>query len=146
MNLNPEIWGPHGWFFLESIILSMPEKLTPKLVPVYKNFFESLQYLLPCQKCRIHYAENLKKHPLSDEIVSQKNSMIKWIIKIHNEVLKSNKKQVRTYDEVIKYYKKAYSNEKSCSLKNTKPDNNIYAIIIIALIILIYISYRNQYI
>ena len=26
IDYNPKIWGPKGWFFLETIILSYPEK------------------------------------------------------------------------------------------------------------------------
>jgi glycosyltransferase involved in cell wall biosynthesis len=62
MNLNPKIWGPHAWFFLDSIILSLPNKLNNEQKIIYKNFFTSLQYILPCELCREHYKENLN-HP-----------------------------------------------------------------------------------
>jgi hypothetical protein len=27
-NLNPKIWGPSGWFFIDSIVLSYPDNPT----------------------------------------------------------------------------------------------------------------------
>ena len=66
MNLNPKIWGPHTWFFLDSIMLSLPNKLNNEQQNIYKNFFTSLQYVLPCEGCRNHqedqnYQQNINE-------------------------------------------------------------------------------------
>ena len=86
MNLNPRIWGPHAWFFLDSVILSLPNRLNNEQKKIYKDFFTSLQHILPCQACREHYKENLKKYPLTDKVLSSKDNMIIWILQTWLEV------------------------------------------------------------
>lgn len=133
MNLNPEIWGPHAWFFLDSIIIGMPEKPNQNEIAIYKNFFESLQFLLPCKKCRLHYAGNLENEPLTDEILSSKNTTLKWFFNLHNKVRQSNGQSERTYEEILNYYSELYNN------KSTKSNNKMYYIIIIVSLIILYL-------
>ena len=56
-SIKPKIWGPHGWKFLHYVSLGYPEKPTDKEKIYYKNFYYSLQNVLPCEKC----AQNYKK-------------------------------------------------------------------------------------
>ena len=64
MGLDPRIWGPKGWFFLHSIALNYPKNPTDHDKRNFKQFFESIQYVLPCPQCSQHYSENLQKNPL----------------------------------------------------------------------------------
>ena len=45
-NLNPNIWGPHAWFFLESIAIGYPDNPTKEEKIKAKNFFLLLESLL----------------------------------------------------------------------------------------------------
>ena len=42
-NLNPDIWGPRAWFFLESAVIGYPENPTKEDKLQAKKFFLSLQ-------------------------------------------------------------------------------------------------------
>lgn len=86
INLDSNIWGPSGWFFCDSICLSYPNKPTKQQKQYYKNFFYSLEYVLPCMKCRIHFKEFLKRFPLNDHILSHKKYLIMWFLHAHNNV------------------------------------------------------------
>ena len=57
---SPKIWGPSAWKFIHTIALSYPDNPTPFDKENYKNFFLSLKKILPCDKCRYHYNENIK--------------------------------------------------------------------------------------
>jgi len=150
MNLNPEIWGPHAWFFLDSVVLGMPDHLDKNEIEIYKDFFYSLQYFLPCKKCRVHYHQNLDKYPLTDDIVESKEKMLEWIIELHNSVRLSNNQNTRTLEEIIEFYKKEYSNEKkkksdeTINIKINTVDYSKYILIIIIIVLIIYI-YTNKY-
>ena len=50
--MKPEIWGPHAWIFLHSITFDYPDNPTKEVKEKYKGFFESLQDILPCEKCK----------------------------------------------------------------------------------------------
>lgn len=141
MNLNPKIWGPHAWFFLDSIVLSLPNKLNYEQKNIYKNFFTSLQNILPCEACREHYKENFKKYPLTDEILSKKENMIKWLLNVHNNVRRSAKKIPISIKQYFEYYDKKYDDNNNNNNKISKDCNLKYYISIIIILILILIIF-----
>ena len=144
-NFNPKIWGPSGWFFIDSIVLSYPDNPTYEDKNIYKTFLLSLKNVLPCHSCRVHYTENLMSIPLSDYYLSSKVKLIEWIIKMHNKIKMINKNtNLITFDSFLEYYEKAYNNndlesdnKKLYNNKNLKNDNfnNIFGVIMICLIV-----------
>ena len=145
MNLNPNVWGPHGWFFIDSIVLSLPNILSYEQKNIYKNFFTSLQDVLPCAACREHYKQNLIEFPLTDAILSKKENMIKWILNIHNNVRKKDEKKTPiSIKQFFEYYNKQYDenyNKNKNKNKNNKECNLKYYISIIIILILILIIF-----
>ena len=129
----PDIWGPSGWTFLHTITLNYPNNPNDEIKMKYKELFENLQYTLPCEKCAIHYKENLKKYPL-EPVLESKELLVKWLIDIHNEVNKKNKKKIYSYEEVNKVYKDMYSMNDSNVNDNKINWNTILIIIVIILI------------
>ncbi len=97
--ITPEVWGPHGWKFIHYVTLAYPENPTQAQKEKYKAFLVLLKDVLPCSLCANHYAENLQKLPLSDEVLSSKENLIKWGIDIHNIVNESKNKPVVKYIE-----------------------------------------------
>lgn len=140
MNLNPRIWGPHAWFFLDSVILSLPNRLNNEQKKIYKDFFTSLQHILPCQACREHYKENLKKYPLTDKVLSSKDNMIIWILSVHNNVKKDSKKIPISIKQFFEYYDKQYDEKRNKKVCNFK----YYISIIIILILILIIIYKMR--
>lgn len=106
--MNSAIWGPHAWIFLHSITLSYPSCPTNQDKKNYKSFFESLKDILPCDKCKLNYSNHLITTPLTDKILSNKESFIKWLIDIHNNVNKENGKPIMDYDSILRMYMDMY--------------------------------------
>ena len=127
IDYNPKIWGPKAWFFIETIILSYPNNPTLNDKTIFKNFFNSLANILPCEKCRNNYKNHIKSNPLNDDILCNKNNLIEWIVKIHN--LSMGKKI--TKKSMLNYYNNQY--------KGTNFFIYIFFFIIIILFILIQI-------
>ena len=101
--MHPEFWGSSGWKFLHSITFQYPVKPTVDDKAHYKEFFNSLKYTLPCQKCAYHYSKHLRKYPI-DNALKSKDDLVKWLIDVHNEVNKSLGKGEYSYQEVIDIY------------------------------------------
>lgn len=140
MNLDPAIWGPHAWFFLDSVLIGMPEYPTDDEKLAYKSLFYSLIHILPCEKCRQHYFENISDSPLTDEILSSKNDTIEWIVNFHNKVREKLNKNPQTISEFLNYYKSKYDK------KDNKCSDNIYiyvSIICVLVILVIYLYSKN---
>lgn len=134
LNLNPKIWGPKAWFFLESCILSYPDNPTREDMNNFKNFFNSLIYILPCEKCRNNLLKHYNKYPITDNILENKDYLLKWFLEIHS--LASNKKY--NLNSSLNYYKKIYD-------ENHLNEKLIFLVIILIIFIVI-ILYKFNYI
>lgn len=101
--ITPEVWGPHGWKFIHYVTLAYPENPTPSQKEKYKAFLILLKDVLPCSLCANHYGENLQLHPLTDEVLSSKENLVKWGIEIHNTVNKSKNKPILKYIDARRF-------------------------------------------
>lgn len=126
--MKPELWGPELWHVLHIITLSYPENPTELDKNNIKNFLTYLGPVLPCDKCKVHYNKNLLANPLTDEILSSKTKLIKWLIDIHNEVNKQTGKKIMSYEDALK-----------CILYKCENKNSDYGTIIIIFVIMIFI-------
>jgi len=121
INLTPGVWGPKTWFFLESMAMAYPENPTDDEKLSAKNLILSLKDLLPCWGCRVNYAKYLedytKTDPL-DKIVEKRESLIGFIISLHNDVRERNGDKIISVEDTFKYYNKEY-------LSFVKKDKNL---------------------
>lgn len=107
-SIKPKIWGPHGWKFLHYVSLGYPDNPTEEDKRNYKDFFTSLRYVLPCEKCAQNYKHNLAKYPI-DNHLHNRDTLFKWAIDVHNEVNEELDKPTLQYDEAIELYSKEES-------------------------------------
>ncbi len=77
-NINPKVWGPPGWMFLEKVADSYPVK--PKNIDKLRmvNFLTSLGYALPCKKCRANYIRFAMEYP-PDKYVASSRKVKQWL-------------------------------------------------------------------
>lgn len=127
--MNPKFWGPHGWIFLHSVTMNYPKNPTNDDKNLYKSFFSSLTRVLPCEKCAYHYKQHIKADPI-EPALKNRDSLVRWLIKVHNKVNSDLGKPLYTYDQVIEEYKyKLFNLERD--------DTLVYKVIIVALILCI---------
>lgn len=144
--MEPNVWGPHTWIFLHTITLNYPDNPTKLDKINMMEFFNNLSNILPCEKCALHFKENLKRYPISKSLESREQ-LVKWLIDIHNEVNKITGKREYSYKEVNDYYLKLYSSgEMDMRLIKKKKNSNIFYILFISLIIIIFYNYYISYI
>jgi hypothetical protein len=77
---------------------TLPEKRAAK------EFYESLQYMIPCPICKTHYAEFLKQYPLTPSLDSRAD-LFRWTVQVHNAVNESlGKASNYTEADAIRFY------------------------------------------
>tara|TARA_Y100000287_G_C14185743_1_gene337428 strand:- start:182 stop:589 length:408 start_codon:yes stop_codon:yes gene_type:complete len=135
--MNPKFWGPHAWIFLHSLTFNYPKEPTDKDKQIYVSFFKSLENILPCEKCAYHYKRHLEEYPI-EEALETRETMVQWLISVHNEVNKELGKPLYTYDQVIEEYKyKMFRLERD--------DTMVYKLVIVLLILLVgYLYYKKK--
>tara|TARA_B110000967_G_C18895795_1_gene570535 strand:- start:507 stop:920 length:414 start_codon:yes stop_codon:yes gene_type:complete len=102
-SIKPDIWGPHGWKFMHYISLGYPDNPTQNDKMNYKNFFMSLQNVLPCPRCAQNYKKNFSESPIDSHLESR-DLLVKWLIEIHNKVNLETGKATIPYEEALLLY------------------------------------------
>jgi len=103
-SIPPKIWGKSGWTYLFSVCLGYPKKPTKSDRERYKAFFESMQYVIPCSKCREGYSKDLKTNNI-DKYLDSNTKLVTWLIKMVNSTLPPNKKIGNIHDIISKYFR-----------------------------------------
>ena len=101
--IKPSIWGPHGWKFMHYVSLGFPSNPSEEDKRNYKTFYTSLQHILPCAKCANNYSHNLIKYPI-DNHLENRDTLVRWVIDIHNQVNNETNKKEYTYGEALNLY------------------------------------------
>jgi len=162
-NIDPNLWGPSLWTFLHYLTLAYPDNPTEEEQERMYDFLASLQIVIPCQKCRINFKSYLNE--MNSDVLSTKNTLVRWLFNVHNLVNKNTGKPQFSYDDFIKKYsqmkineeikveskdesnekiKEYFDNKMSNGMSNANAiSNNIYIIICIIVIIAI-IIYLNK--
>ena len=121
-------WGPHAWLFLHSITFQFPNKPTHKDKLNYKHFFESIQNILPCPKCRSHYSKNIKNLTsfVDSDITSYEGFKLE-ILYLISIIDQRDSKNSGSYKKTDELYLKIQENEKiSNALKERVKKINDY--------------------
>lgn len=99
------IWGPTWWHCLHTMSFNYPIHPTEEDKKHYKDYINSLIYVLPCGKCRTNLENNLKKSPLTDYHLESRERFSKYIFNLHETVNKMlKKKSGLTYKDVRERY------------------------------------------
>jgi hypothetical protein len=90
------------WGAIHTVCLGAPETLNDEEQAQYRQFFESLIHVLPCNTCREHLKQNLEKVPL---VLGTRDELFAWSVKIHNTVNEMLDKRARfTVDEAKQFW------------------------------------------
>jgi Mitochondrial sulfhydryl oxidase involved in the biogenesis of cytosolic Fe/S proteins len=102
--INPKVWGPHAWKFLESVVEGYGKNPSYEDMVNFRDFFELLQDTLPCPVCRDNFRKHLRNYPLTKSVLQNKYTLMHWLNKIRRAVDETT----RNYGQ--NYYSNNYSN------------------------------------
>jgi hypothetical protein len=122
--MDPKIWGPNFWFTLHTITFNYSVSPDEEEKERIRNFFNSLEYILPCKLCRVNYSHHIRQNPIENKLNNRKD-LVFWLIDIHNMVNVQNNKPKLSYEQVISIYEKAYNKKIDLYVEsNSKCSNN----------------------
>jgi hypothetical protein len=81
--MDTRFWGPSGWALLH-LIAAAP--IEPGRQAAVKQWFDLLEYVLPCKYCRASFHDYTKLQPLTDAILKKPETFGRWVYDIHNRV------------------------------------------------------------
>ena len=99
------VWGPMLWSYLHTMSFNYPVNPTTADKKHYRDFIVNLQFVLPCKFCRMNLANNLKKNPIKECHMANRDAFSRYIYELHETVNKMLKKKVHiTYCQVRDRY------------------------------------------
>jgi hypothetical protein len=142
MLFDPNVWGPHYWFFLHTIAESYPENPNQFTKKKYYDLINNMPLFIPNDDIGDKFSKYLDKYPVSPYL-SSRESFVRWMHFIHNKYnVLLNKKEI-SLPEALSQYRDLYKPKlvhlvEKINLKK----HYLYAFFILLLIYLIYLWYE----
>lgn len=99
------VWGPSMWHSLHTISFNYPMSPNRTQKKYYKRFIESLKYTLPCRHCRENFKVNLKRRPITSNVMKSRETFSRYVYELHENINRLLKKQSGlSYEQVRERY------------------------------------------
>ena len=85
MNFDPDVWGPHYWFFMHTIAHSYPESPNAVTKRKYYDLIQNMPLFIPVSDIGNKFSSLLDKYPVTPYLDSRE-SFIRWVHFVHNKV------------------------------------------------------------
>ena len=143
MDYDPNVWGPHYWFFIHSVGFTYPDFPDDGVKKQYYNFITSLPLFIPNKAVAKHFQSLLDDYPISSYLNS-KDSFLKWIHFIHNKINTSVGKKEMSYLQFIDNYNNLYKPKTIIFREQRKNKERVlYTSVIASLLVYICYNYKN---
>jgi hypothetical protein len=119
--MQSQKWGPHSWEFLHSVTFSFPLEPSDTDKENYKNFFTSIQFILPCSFCRSYYSI-LLKYIAIDCYLDSRHGIVFWLFIIHNLINKKLNYPLQNFKYVMLKYENLRARCKPITVTVTESD------------------------
>ena len=83
--LDPNIWGPHYWFFLHTISMTYPIRPNALTKKKYYEFIQNLPLFIPVEKISTEFSKLIDEYPITPYL-DNRESLIRWMHFIHNKI------------------------------------------------------------
>ena len=134
--MDPSVWGKDLWRSLHRITYAYPDNPSSEDQQNANIFFSTIGNLLPCEKCRLNYKKHLKKYPINDNVLANRDSLMNWLIDIHNETNKILGKPVINREQAKRLIEETESHSQILT---------IFIIFIVIIILVIILWYKQTY-
>ena len=136
MNLNPEIWGPHYWFFLHTIALNYPKYPNAVTKKKYYDFISNLPLFIPVETMATYFSELLDKYPVTPYLDSRE-VFVKWMHFIHNKINERLEKPKISLNDFYVLYYEQYKSKQIKQIESSKwKEKLIYTLILLSFVFL----------
>jgi len=141
--LDPNIWGPHFWFFLHTIAMTYPHHPNDVTKKKFYEFIQNLPIFIPVDAIGSDFSKLLNEYPITAYLDSRE-SFIRWMHFIHNKINEKLEKPKITLNE---FYLRYYEEYKPKDIKMKEfyrwREKIIYTLIILCAISIIVYLYNK---
>ena len=139
--LDPKVWGPHYWFFLNTVAMTYPHHPNSVTKKKYYEFIQNLPLFIPVEQISSEFSKLIEKYPISPYL-DNRDSFVRWVHFIHNKINEKLEKPTITLNEFfLKYYDQYKSKDVKLAEYYKIREKVIYFLIITGLITTAYYLY-----
>ena len=143
LSLEPNIWGPHFWFFLHTLAISYPHHPNTVTKKKYYELVQNLPLFIPNETIGNNFSNLLDEYPVTAYLDS-KDSFIKWMHFIHNKINeKLEKPKITLNDFYFNYYEEYKPKELKMKNYYRWKEKIIYTLVIISIALTIVYLYNK---
>jgi hypothetical protein len=137
---NPEIWGPHYWFFLHTLAESYPMYPNATTKRKYYDLIQNMPLFIPVPEMGDNFSKMLDKYP-AQPYLDNRDSFVRWTHFIHNKMNHQLGKKEISLPYALDQYRAEYQPKPIIfSERINMRRHYIHAILIFVLLFLIYIK------
>jgi len=142
MIFDPDVWGPHYWFFLHTIAESYPKNPNDVTKRKYYDFIQNMPLFIPIEEMGNKFSEMLDRYPVSPYL-DNRDSFVRWVHFIHNKFNVLLGKREITLPQALDNYRNEYKPKPvRLSEKLNLKKHYIHLAVILTCVFLIYVYYE----
>lgn len=139
---DPSVWGPHFWFFLDTIAMTYPKHPNAVTKKIYYDLIQHFHLFIPVDEHSKNFNKLVSLYPITPYL-DDKESFIRWVHFIHNKINEQLQKPKLPYNSFYTNYYQHYKNKITKNSENKRFYKKILYITLI-LILLFSISYLSK--
>jgi hypothetical protein len=102
--LDPQVWGPHYWFFLHTIAMTYPHHPNTVTKKKYYDLIQNMPLFIPVEEISGYFSKLIDEYPITPYL-DNRDSLIRWVHFIHNKInSKLEKPTISLNDFFLKYH------------------------------------------
>ena len=141
--LNPNVWGPHYWFFLHTIAMRYPIHPNSTTQKKYYELIQNFPLFIPDDNIAKDFIQCIEEKPIQ-AYLDTRDSFIAWVNYIHNRInVKLEKDEVSLEDFYVQYFNQYKENDIKLSEFAKWKEKILYIFILFCLCILILYFYNK---
>jgi hypothetical protein len=138
---EPNIWGPHYWFFLHTLAINYPNYPNDITKKKYYEFIHNLPLFIPNETISNDFLLIINEYPVKPYL-DNKDSFVRWVNFIHNKINeKLEKPSISLNDFYINYFNLYKSNNIKLIEYLNQKKKIIYLMFMLLLFVVIYYLY-----
>jgi len=142
MEFEPDIWGPHFWFFLHNIAEAYPLTSNKVTKRKYYDLIQNLPLFIPHDNMGNQFSHLIDKYPVSPYL-DTRESFTRWVHFIHNKINYILDKKRILLPDALKKYRDLYKNKTVHLAERFHIKKHfVISFFIIILFIFIYLTYN----
>lgn len=145
IRLEPEVWGPHYWFFLHTLAYSYPSYPNDTTKRKYYDLIQNFPLFIPNEGIGNKFSRLLDRYPVTPYL-DKRESFLRWVNFIHNKINYLHGKEEMTLEESIHAYEQQYVPKPYDFLQGTGYHRQtVYTHVAVAsgVCILLYLAYHS---